>query len=549
MTTSNILNAVIPLIADLAQDLPERERLRRLLAALRTLLPADAVALLRLDGEWLHPVAIDGLVPDALGRRFRLAEHPRFAQLLAAGQAMRFAPDSPLPDPYDGLVANHGQTIAHLHVHDCMGCVLQAGGLPWGLLTLDALEPGRFADPALLALLQAFSNLAAATVATAERVHQLSQLARSASSARPQGADTSQATASGEREMLGHSPAMRQLQRDMALVAASELSVLVTGETGTGKELVARAVHARSSRAGQPLISINCAALPDNLVESELFGHVRGAFTGALSERSGKFEQAHHGTLFLDEVGELSLPVQAKLLRVLQSGQLQRLGSDREHHVDVRVIAATNRDLAEDVRAGRMRADFYHRLNVYPLTVPPLRERDSDVLLLAGYFLEENRSRLQLGGLRLDAAAQSALLTHAWPGNVRELEHLISRAVLKALSRGSAGSTPARNVARPRIVTLGVDDLWGGGAQQTGIATTVAAAAALPGAAAAGLPEPPVPSAGLREAVAAYEHSLVSASLARHHGSWAAAARELQMDRANLQRLAKRLNERLGVRR
>lgn len=539
MTTSNILNAVIPLVADLAQDLPERERLRRLLAALRTLLPADAVALLRLDGEWLHPVAIDGLVPDTLGRRFRLAEHPRFAQLLAAGQAMRFAPDSPLPDPYDGLVANHGQTIAHLHVHDCMGCVLQAGGLPWGLLTLDALEPGRFADPASLALLQAFSNLAAATVATAERVHQLAQLARSA-----RAPASGQPAASGEREMLGHSPAMRQLAKDVALVAASDLSVLITGETGTGKELVARAVHAQSGRAGQPLISINCAALPDNLVESELFGHVRGAFTGALSERSGKFEQAHHGTLFLDEVGELSLPVQAKLLRVLQSGQLQRLGSDREHHVDVRVIAATNRDLAEDVRAGRMRADFYHRLNVYPLSVPPLRERDSDVLLLAGYFLEENRSRLQLGGLRLDAGAQSALLTHDWPGNVRELEHLISRAVLKALSRGSAGSAPARGGSRPRIVTLGAHDLWdGGNAREAGTAPALAASPALPGLAVTDLPA--AAPAGLREAVAAYERDLVSASLARHHGSWAAAARELQMDRANLQRLARRL----GIRR
>lgn len=539
MTTSNILNAVIPLVADLAQDLPERERLRRLLAALRTLLPADAVALLRLDGEWLHPVAIDGLVPDTLGRRFRLAEHPRFAQLLAAGQAMRFAPDSPLPDPYDGLVANHGQTIAHLHVHDCMGCVLQAGGLPWGLLTLDALEPGRFADPASLALLQAFSNLAAATVATAERVHQLAQLARSA-----RAPASGHPAASGEREMLGHSPAMRQLAKDVALVAASDLSVLITGETGTGKELVARAVHAQSGRAGQPLISINCAALPDNLVESELFGHVRGAFTGALSERSGKFEQAHHGTLFLDEVGELSLPVQAKLLRVLQSGQLQRLGSDREHHVDVRVIAATNRDLAEDVRAGRMRADFYHRLNVYPLSVPPLRERDSDVLLLAGYFLEENRSRLQLGGLRLDAGAQSALLTHDWPGNVRELEHLISRAVLKALSRGNAGSAPARGGSRPRIVTLGAHDLWdGGNAREAGTAPAVAASPAQPGLAVTDLPA--AAPAGLREAVAAYERDLVSTSLARHHGSWAAAARELQMDRANLQRLARRL----GIRR
>ncbi|MEG1734778.1 MAG: nitric oxide reductase transcriptional regulator NorR [Comamonas sp.] len=525
MTATKILHAVIPLVADLAQDLPERERLRRLLAALRTLLPADAVALLRLEGEWLRPVAIDGLVPDALGRRFRLAEHPRLAQLLAAGQAMRFEPDSSLPDPYDGLIAHHGP----LDVHDCMGCVLQTGGLSWGLLTLDALEPGRFADPAALDMLQAFSNLAAATVATAERVQQLTQMAR-------EGAHPTPAEASrSEPEMLGHSPAMRQLKKDIGLVAASDLSVLITGETGTGKELVAQAVHAQSARADKPLVSINCAALPDNLVESELFGHVRGAFTGAQSERRGKFEQADQGTLFLDEVGELSLPVQAKLLRVLQSGQLQRLGSDREHHVDVRVVAATNRDLAEEVRAGRMRADFYHRLNVYPLQVPALRERDSDVLLLAGYFLEENRSRLGLGGLRLDAQAQSALLLQPWPGNVRELEHLISRAVLKALSRQTTAASSDSQAKRPRMVSIGVQDLW----------EEAPASGPAPAPSSALQKELPVPEAadeaGLRERLQSYERQLVADALTRHQGSWAAAARELQMDRANLQRTAKRL--------
>ena len=519
MTASHILNAVIPLVADLAQDMPERERMRRLLAALRNLLPADAVALLRLEGEWLRPMAIDGLVPDTLGRRFRLSDHPRFAKLLAAGQAMRFEPDSPLPDPYDGLVAHQGQPIAELHVHDCMGCVLQLSGMPWGLLTLDALEPGRFADANSLALLQAFSNLAAATVATAERVHQLSQLAHSTQSAATH-------ASTPQRELLGHSPAMRRLQKDIALIASSDLSVLITGETGTGKELVAQAVHAQSSRTKRPLVSINCAALPDNLVESELFGHVRGAFTGAQTERSGKFEQAHQGTLFLDEVGELSLPVQAKLLRVLQSGQLQRLGSDREHHVDVRVIAATNRDLAAEVAAGRMRADFYHRLNVYPLQLPSLRERDSDVLLLAGYFLEENRSRLQLGGLRLDAAAQSALLKHDWPGNVRELEHLISRAVLKALSRQDSSASRGRS----RILTLKVDDLEVPPVKSPQLLTVNRDEST-----------PAVATEGLREAVAEHERQLVQASLQRHQGNWAAAARELKLDRANLQRLAKRL--------
>ena len=527
MTSPQILNAVIPLVADLAQELPERERLRRLLAALRTLLPADAVALLQLEGEWLRPIAIDGLVPDTLGRRFKVAEHPRLAQLLAAGQAMRFAPDSPLPDPYDGLIALPGE----LNVHDCMGCVLQTGGLTWGLLTLDALEPDRFADGNALEMLQAFSNLAAATVATAERVQQLAYVGRTAE-ALPR--------ASGKREILGTSPAVRQLHKDIALVAASDLCVLITGETGTGKELVAQAVHAQSSRASKPLISINCAALPDNLVESELFGHVRGAFTGALAERRGKFEQADNGTLFLDEVGELSLPVQAKLLRVLQSGQLQRLGSDREHQVDVRVIAATNRDLAAEVRTGRMRADFYHRLCVYPLTVPPLRERDSDTLVLAGYFLEENRSRLQLGGLRLDAAAQFALLGYAWPGNVRELEHLISRAVLKALSRAPSHNT-GRDSSRPRMLSIGVEDLWDDNAPPAPVPAPPGWMAGSDKAAVITMPAPSAPALGLRESVERHERQLIENSLSRHAGSWAAAARELQLDRANLQRLAKRL--------
>src|SRR5690606_18198624 len=168
------------------------------------------------------------------------------------------------------------------------------------------------------------------------------------------------------------------------------------------------------------------------------------------NDRKGKFELADEGTLFLDEVGELPLAIQAKLLRVLQSGQLQRVGSDREHRVNVRVLAATNRDLAEEVRAGRFRADLYHRLSVYPLRVPPLRERGRDVLLLAGHFLEQSRARLHLRGLRLGAEAQAALLRHDWPGNVRELEHLLGRAALKAL---------ARQAERPRILTLEACDL------------------------------------------------------------------------------------------
>jgi anaerobic nitric oxide reductase transcription regulator len=284
--------------------------------------------------------------------------------------------------------------------------------------------------------------------------------------------------------------------------------------------LVAQAIHSASPRADKPIISLNCAALPDTLVESELFGHVRGAFTGAMNDRRGKFELANGGTLFLDEVGELSLTVQAKLLRVLQSGQLQRLGSDKEHQVDVRLIAATNRDLAEEVRSGRYRADFYHRLSVYPLRVPALRDRGRDVLLLSGYFLEQNRSRMGLNSLRLNSDAQTALLAYDWPGNVRELEHLIGRSALKALGNCKE---------RPKILSLSAADLDLPNA-------SVEAAAEHPAAAVT-----QAVTGDLREATENYQRQLISACLERHNHNWASAARELGLDRANLGRMAKRL--------
>ena len=247
-------------------------------------------------------------------------------------------------------------------------------------------------------------------------------------------------------------------------------------------------------------------------------------------DRRGKFELADGGTLFLDEVGELPLAVQAKLLRVLQGGQLQRLGSDREHKVDVRVIAATNRDLAHEVRAGRFRADFYHRLSVYPLVVPPLRERDQDVLLLAGNFLEQNRSRLGLGSLRLDASARAALLAHDWPGNVRELEHLIGRSALKAL----AGQVP-----RPRILSLTARHFDLPAPQKSDGAGVNATVADGPDSSAD--PQDAKVEPDLRTSTEAHQRQRIEASLERHHYNWASTARELGLHRANLVRLAKRL--------
>ncbi len=505
MTAKSLLTALLPLVSDLSRELPERERYRRLLQAMRTLLPCDAAALLRLDGEWLVPLAVDGLSADTLGRRFRVSEHPRFAALLSRSEPTRFASDSELPDPYDGLVEGLHQ---HLEVHDCMGCPLFVDERPWGLITLDALTPGSFQQVELDSL-QAFASLAAATVNVAQRIEGLTLRAEV----------YRQASDQQQKELIGQSKAHKRLLEEIRLVGGSDLTVLVTGETGVGKELVAQAIHQASARADKPLISLNCAALPDTLVESELFGHVRGAFTGAVGERRGKFELANGGTLFLDEVGELSLIVQAKLLRVLQSGQLQRLGSDQEHRVDVRLIAATNRDLAEEVRAGRYRADFYHRLSVYPLPVPALRERGRDVLLLAGYFLEQNRSRMGLNSLRLSPEAQAALLAYNWPGNVRELEHLIGRSALKALGQ---------HQDRPRILTLDSSDLDLPGTASQAPDTTATPAVTETGG-------------DLRQALDHYQRQLIGQCLERHQHNWASAARELGLDRANLARLARRL--------
>jgi len=502
-------------MADLARDLPDAERYRRLLDGLRTLVPCDAAAMLKLDGEVLVPLAVDGLTADTLGRRFRVADHPRLKQLLEATHPIRFPQDSPLPDPYDGLVEG---VLGHLHVHDCMGCPLMIDGRPWGLLTLDALQSGQFSDVDL-ELLQAFASLAAAAVAVAARID---RLARQAEEAREEASLLHSRVSSSSRQLTGQSAAHKRMLQEVCLAAPSDLCVLIQGETGVGKELVAQAIHARSNRAARPLISINCAALPESLVESELFGHVRGAFTGASHDRKGKFELADGGTLFLDEVGELPLPTQAKLLRVLQGGQLQRLGSDREHQVDVRVIAASNRDLVEETRRGRLRPDFYHRISVYPIQVPPLRDRGRDVLLIAGYFLEEARSRQGGASLRLDVGAQNLLLAYPWPGNVRELEHVLGRAIIKAKDRQGL---------RGKVTTIVAEDL--------ALTGTIAA------------PSPPSepscaataasPAQGLSEAVEAFERTLIIAALERHQYQWAPAARELKMDRANLARLAKRL--------
>jgi anaerobic nitric oxide reductase transcription regulator len=508
--------ALLEIARDLTASLAAEDRYARLLETIRRVIPCDAACLLRLDGTELVPLAAHGLVPAALARRYDRRDHPRLDTILRSSEPVRFPSDSPLADPFDGLLEDDPHALDHIHA--CLGCALTEGGEVVGALTADALEPHAFdhLDTWFLATLGALAGAAVRTTGLIEALERLAEhKGRVARELHRHAIETS-------GDVIGSSPALYRLLEEVATVAGSDLSVLITGETGVGKERVAHQVHDQSPRRDEALIHVNCAALPEGIAESELFGHVPGAFTGAIRERAGKFEVADGGTLFLDEVGELPLSLQPKLLRALESGEIQRLGSDRVHRVQVRVVAATNRDLEREVERGRFRADLYHRLAAFPLRVPPLRDRREDIPLLAAHFADAVRRRLGLGPVRLAEAALSQLRAADWPGNVRELENLIGRAVLRA-SRGC-------EVGQPVSVEVSHLDI---GAKPMSTPVGVEPG---PGAA-----DPTGALRPLRERVREYERSLVGDALERHGGSWAAAARELGLHRSNLYHLAKRL--------
>ena len=236
-----------------------------------------------------------------------------------------------------------------------------------------------------------------------------------------------------EVRLVGRSEGIRSIESDIECAARSDAKVLITGETGVGKEVVARLIHQRSHRASNALVTVNCAGVPDSLLESELFGHTRGSFTGAYRDKAGLLEQAQNGTVFLDEVGEMSMRMQVVLLRFLETGEIQRIGADRSHtRVNVRLVTATNRELQTQIASGAFREDLYFRLNVIRLTLPPLRERIEDIPLLVEYFLDSCSRQHRVSTPRLAPAAMDVLMLHAWPGNVRELKNVIERLVLKA---------------------------------------------------------------------------------------------------------------------
>jgi formate hydrogenlyase transcriptional activator len=248
-------------------------------------------------------------------------------------------------------------------------------------------------------------------------------------------------------DIIGQSAALREVLKQVEAVAPTDSTVLVLGETGTGKELVARALHELSPRQGRTFVKLNCAAIPTGLLESELFGHEKGAFTGAISQKVGRFELAHQGTLFLDEVGEVPLELQPKLLRVLQEQEFERLGGTKTIRVDVRLVAATNRDLSRMVAEGRFRSDLYYRLNVFPVVLPPLRERREDVPLLVRHFTQRFARRMGRRIETIPAEVMEALVRYPWPGNIREMQNVIERAVI--LSPGPALQVPPGDLHAP----------------------------------------------------------------------------------------------------
>jgi DNA-binding NtrC family response regulator len=332
-------------------------------------------------------------------------------------------------------------------------------------------------------------------------------------------------------ELLGASPPMRRLAETLARVAPTEAGVLLAGENGTGKELVARLLHERSRRRDRPLVTVNCAAIPENLFESELFGHLRGAFTGALENRRGKFQQADRGTLFLDEIGELPAALQPKLLRALDAGEIERVGASAAERVDVRVIAATNRDLQAEVEAGRFRQDLYYRLLVVLVTVPPLRERAEDLPLLARHFLGAACRRNRIRPKRISDGALTALARHPWPGNVRELRNAMERIAILVADEtvveehlSFLESAPPTHSAR---TAAAADKAHAAGG--TGAADRPA------GGDASGTP------ADLATQLVRHEKAIILAALERNRWRMSKTARELRLERSHLYKKMKSL--------
>lgn len=397
---------------------------------LREVIHHDVTGLVRFVGEphnrWFDIVACEGVAIDQEALRQFPFEQMAAAEILTTGKPL--------------LLTGHNQErfaehryFESLGVFSAMLCPLLVHGRPYGFLAIGSKRRNAFSERDLALVEQIGFHLSHAitNLSAYDQIRQLKdQLEQENVYLREE-----MGASLDLKSLVGDSPALQKSLRAIEMVAPTDSTVLITGETGTGKELVAQAIHRLSPRQHKALITVNCAALPPTLIESELFGHEKGAFTSATSRKLGRFELAHGGTIFLDEVGELPIDVQMKLLRVLEAQEFNRIGGSQTIRVDVRVLAATNVDLEQAIKLGGFRADLFYRLNVFPLRLPTLRERRDDIPLLARHFAKKYSLRHRKPVTRINSAALKALSAYDWPGNVRELEHLIERAVI--VSRGS----------------------------------------------------------------------------------------------------------------
>ncbi len=425
----------------------------------------DVATLFVLEGDRLVARAARGPLADERVRahRLELTEFPGIRAALETRRARAFLEADHAHgdgDPFDGLLDLPAG-------HACMVVPLCAGEIRLGVLTLDRARCEPY-PPEVVNLVEVYGQILAVAIQSAreraaferlhEREHAHAKLLES------------QLAGSGSVLDDSRSPALRELARRARQVAATHTPVLILGETGTGKERLARAIHLWSPRAEQPFVTLNCAAIPAGLLESELFGHVKGAFTGATRDRPGRFQMAHGGTLLLDEIGELPVELQAKLLRVLQEGRVEPVGGDRPVAVDVRILASTHVDLPRAIAGRSFREDLYYRLSVFPLVLPPLRERLEDLPRLCEALLEEQAARTGRRGMRVSPDGLAHLHAYAWPGNVRELANVLERATILASGRvlgrdvldlptsPRAGSEPAEAVQDARRPTAAVAD-------------------------------------------------------------------------------------------
>ncbi|MEK7483224.1 MAG: nitric oxide reductase transcriptional regulator NorR [Planctomycetota bacterium] len=512
----NDFKILLELALDLNESLPAEDRYLRFLKIIHKIIPYDAATLMLLEKETLIPLASIGLSLNAMSRTYPLKTNPRLNEICKSDKPTLFPPESELEDPFDGYLLTDPEGLAHIHA--CLGCPLIVEGKKIGILTADAIQSNAFdsLDNSLLATLGALAG-------NALRVSFLiDQLERKAQKEHLVAQDLMKSAAQrGGDQLIGDSFLIQELRKAITLVAKSDFNVLITGETGVGKELVARSIHEQSTRMEKPLIYLNCAALPEPLAESELFGHLKGAFTGADSARVGKFEVADGGTLFLDEIGELSLSIQSKILRTIQEGEIQKVGSSHVTKVDVRLLAATNRELKKEVARGTFRADLYHRLNVFPIHVPPLREHLEDLEVLTHFFSQKIGRKLGIGKVILESEAITYLKNknYSWPGNVRELKNRLSRTILKA----------QHLQPNQEIVILSAQDFY----PESFVSNPVILE----------FSEPinNKDSDSLSELVDQFKRKLIQRTLSECNQKWSVAAEKLGMNRSNLHHLAKRL--------